>query len=68
MFVGWWGGLWLLLGFCFVLMWFERRSVPRSLFVVSLPSIRITCRFGNSFWSWFNSHNVYETAVSGRAS
>ena len=46
----------------------KRRGVARSFLVVSLPSIRLTCRFGNSFLTWFYTHNISEAAVSGRAS
>ena len=51
-----------------MVVWLKRRSVPRCLFIVSLPSIRLTRRNGNSFWTWFNTHNIFETAASGRVS
>lgn len=51
-----------------MIMRFKRRGVARSLFIVSLPSIRLTRRNGNSFWTWFNTHNIFETAASGRVS
>lgn len=38
-------------------MWFERGHIARSGLVVPLASVRFACRFCNSFWSGFNSHN-----------
>lgn len=46
----------------------KRRDITRSLFIVSLPSIRLARRNGNSFWTWFNTHNIFEAAASGRVS
>lgn len=31
--------------------------IPRSLLVVSLATVRHSCRFSYSFWTWLNSHN-----------
>lgn len=46
----------------------KRRGVPRSLFIVSLPSIGLTRRNCNSFWTCFYTHIIFKTAASGRAS
>lgn len=38
-------------------MWFQRRGVSWSVFVVSLTTIRLSRRNRNSLWSWFYAHN-----------